>query len=165
MATSKTSAVLKRPPSMWRKGYRLPPRKSPDARKSQRGRENERRAGRSCSSEDAAQGHRQAQITLALPLFREKVRAPAQRLVFWLAYLKDDGRFTVARLRRICTGLALFQRLYVFPRGRHLCRDIAIQFGCVVVQAHPTQVYSLPRGECKQFPVAGPHILVGITAP
>ena len=38
------------------------------------------------------------------------------------------GRFTVARLRRIYTGLALFERLYVFSRRHHLCRGAAIQF-------------------------------------
>ena len=49
-----------------------------------------------------------------------------------LPTIKMVGRFTVARLRRIYTGLALFKRLYMFSRGRHLCRGVAIQlwFGC-----------------------------------
>jgi hypothetical protein len=101
---------------MGRKGHRLPPGTSSVALRAT-GRENERRAGRSCSSERAAHGHRQAQITLALPLFGEKVRADAQRLVFWLAHHQDNGRFTVARLHRICTGLALFERLLHVPTG------------------------------------------------
>src|SRR5690348_14234588 len=49
-----------------------------------------------------------------------------------LPTIKMIGRFTVARLRRISTGLALFEHLYVFSRRCYLCRGATIQFwfGC-----------------------------------
>ncbi len=38
-------------------------------------------------------------------------------------------RFTVARLRRICTGLALFLCLFIVVNERHyLCQDLIVRF-------------------------------------
>ena len=71
------------------------------------------------------------------PFYSEKAGCSLAKAGF-LAHLSYMRGFTVARLRRNCTGLALFLCLFIVVNERHyLCQDLIVRFLLFVRERQP----------------------------